>query len=67
MTLPARAAALRGDDFQHVIGFYWAYQALRDPDIVSVSIEDAHGGAFDDVVVLRIAGATQGQPVPDQV
>ncbi len=31
MTLPARAAALRGDDFQHVIGFYWAYQALCDP------------------------------------
>ncbi|PWU46296.1 hypothetical protein DLJ47_32815 [Micromonospora sp. S4605] len=56
MTLPARAAALRGDDYQHIIGWYWACRALADADIISVSIEDAGGGAFDDVVVLRRAG-----------
>jgi hypothetical protein len=57
MTLPARAAALRGDDYQHIIGWYWACQALTDADIISVSIEDATGGAFDDLVVLRHTGA----------
>ncbi|MFC4013396.1 SAVED domain-containing protein [Nonomuraea purpurea] len=39
-----------------MIGWYWACQALVDPDIVSVSVEDTSGGAFDDVVVLRRAG-----------
>ncbi|MEV6520278.1 SAVED domain-containing protein [Micromonospora chalcea] len=57
MTLPARAAALRGDDYQHIIGWYWACRALTDVDLVSVSIEDASGGAFDDLVVLRNTGA----------
>jgi len=56
MTLPARAAALRGDDYQHIIGWYWACQALVDADIISVSVEDAAGGSFDDLVVLRRAG-----------
>ncbi|GAA1033304.1 hypothetical protein GCM10009557_34640 [Virgisporangium ochraceum] len=56
VTVPARAAALRGDDYQHIIGWYWACQALIDPDIISVSIEDTAGGAFDDIVVLRHAG-----------
>lgn len=53
MSLPARAAAIRGDDLQHAIGWYWACQLLRDPDIESVSIEDASGGAFDDIVIRR--------------
>ncbi len=53
MSLPSRAAALRGDDYQHVIGWYWAAQALSDPVILSVSIEDRLGGSFDDIVVRR--------------
>jgi hypothetical protein len=56
MALPARAAAIRGDDFQHAIGWCWASRALTDSDIDSVSIEDAGGGSFDDVVVRRRAG-----------
>lgn len=51
MTLPPRAAAIRGDDYQHAIGAYHVCRLLNDPDIASVSIEDAQGGAFDDVVV----------------
>jgi hypothetical protein len=58
MTLPARAAAVRGDDYQYTIGWYWACQALVDPDIESVSIEDSGGGHFDDVVVRRRIGAS---------
>lgn len=53
MNLPPRAAAVRGDDYQHAIGWHWACRALNEPDIVSVSIEDAHGGHFDDVVIRR--------------
>ena len=56
MSLAPRAAAIRGDDYQHAIGWYWACQALDDPDIASVSIEDAAGGHFDDVVVRRRQG-----------
>jgi SMODS-associated and fused to various effectors sensor domain len=51
VNLPARAAAIRGDDYQHVIGLYHACRALGDPDIESVSVEDSSGGAFDDVVI----------------
>ncbi|TDO44172.1 hypothetical protein EV643_117195 [Kribbella sp. VKM Ac-2527] len=53
MKLPARAAALRGDDYQHAIGWQWVCEALDDPDVESVSIEDREGGAFDDIVVRR--------------
>lgn len=53
MTLPARAAAVRGDDYQYAAGWYWACRALTDPDVVSVSVEDAGGGSFDDVVVCH--------------
>jgi SMODS-associated and fused to various effectors sensor domain len=53
MSLPARAAAIRGDDYQHAVGWVAACQALCDPDIQSVSIEDAGGGHFDDVVTRR--------------
>jgi hypothetical protein len=56
MTVPARAAALRGDDYQHLIGWYWACQSLVDADIISVSIEESAGGAFDDIVVRRHTG-----------
>jgi hypothetical protein len=51
MTLAPRAAAIRGDDYQHVVGLYEACCALSDPEIESVSVEDGAGGAFDDVVV----------------
>jgi SMODS-associated and fused to various effectors sensor domain len=56
MSLPPRAAAIRGDDYQHAVGWYWACQALDDPDITSVSVEDAAGGHFDDVVVRHRQG-----------
>lgn len=57
MGLAPRAAAIRGDQYQHAIGWYWACQMLRDPDIETVSIEDVGGGHFDDVVVRRRHGA----------
>jgi WD40 repeat protein len=53
VVLPARAAAIRGDDFQHAVGWCWVSRALTDPAIHSVSIEDAGGGSFDDLVVRR--------------
>jgi len=56
MSLAPRAAAIRGDDYQHAVGWYWVCEALDNPDIVSVSIEDAAGGHFDDVVVRRRQG-----------
>jgi WD40 repeat protein len=56
LALPARASAIRGDDFQHAIGWYWASRALTEQVIDSVSIEDASGGSFDDVVVRRRSG-----------
>lgn len=63
MTLPARAAALRGDDYQHLIGWYWVCQALIDPDIISVTIEDPTGGSFDDLVVRRRTGRSSYQQI----
>lgn len=59
MNLPARAAAIRGDTFQHALGWWRACVALRDEDVVSVSIEDPSSGAFDDVVVRRTSGSTE--------
>lgn len=58
MTLSARAAAVRGDDFQYTLGWYHACNALTDSGILSVSIEDAGAGAgsFDDIVVRRSNG-----------
>lgn len=55
MGLPARAAAVRGDDYQYAIGWTSACEALCDPDIQSVSIEDADGGHFDDIVIRRLS------------
>jgi hypothetical protein len=58
MTTPsARSAAVRGDDYQYVFGWYWACRMLTDPDIESISIEDAGGGSFDDVVLRRRTGS----------
>ncbi|MCY3807449.1 MAG: hypothetical protein OXG91_13340 [bacterium] len=56
MTLPARAAPIRGDDYQHVVGWLWACEMLSNSAIASVAVEDAEGGAFDDVVVRRRVG-----------
>jgi hypothetical protein len=52
---PARAAVLHGDDYQHIIGLYHALKVVVETDFDSVSIEDADGGAFDDVVVRPTA------------
>jgi hypothetical protein len=56
VNLPARAAAIRGDDYQHAIAWYWVCRALDDPNIDSVSIEDPSGGHFDDVVIRHRTG-----------
>ncbi|WBM79131.1 SAVED domain-containing protein [Cryobacterium breve] len=53
MNLPARAADLRGNEFQHARAWRYAVDSLTDPDILSVSVEDPEGGAFDDIVVRR--------------
>lgn len=53
---PARAAAVRGDNYQYAIAWYYACRALTDPGVESVSVEDAGGGHFDDVVVRRLDG-----------
>jgi hypothetical protein len=55
MSLPPRAAAVRGDDYQYAVGWAAACEALCDPDIQSVSIEDYDGGHFDDVVTRRLS------------
>lgn len=60
MTMPARGAAIRGDDYQHIIGLFHAARVLTTPDLESISIEDADGGAFDDIVVR--ATASSGLP-----
>lgn len=59
MVLRPRAAAIRGDDYQHAVGWYWACEMLHDPDIDSVTIEDPSGGSFDDVVVRWRSGTTR--------
>lgn len=56
MSLAAHAAAVRGDDFQHALGWLRACELLLDPYAVSVSIEDVGGGQFDDVVTRREGG-----------
>lgn len=56
MALHARAAAVRGDDFQYTLGWYHACEALTEPGIISVSVEDADAQSFDDVAVLREDG-----------
>ena len=57
MTLPAQAAPLRGSNYHFAIGWLWACQMLCEPArFLSVSVEDAAGGAFDDIVVRRRVG-----------
>jgi hypothetical protein len=58
MPLPPRAAAIRGDNYQQTVGWFWACEMLRDPDIETVAIEDPASGHFDDVVIRRRRGAT---------
>jgi SMODS-associated and fused to various effectors sensor domain len=53
MKLPARAAAVRGDNYQYAIAWLHAADALTDPAVASISVEDAGGGQFDDIVVRR--------------
>ena len=53
MKPPARAAAVRGDDYQYAVAWVHACNTLSDPGIASVSIEDAGAGHFDDVAVRR--------------
>ena len=74
MKLSSRASAIRGDDYQHTIGWYWACETLRDPDIVSIAIEDASGGAFDDIVIrqhqgpdlyIQVKSSTSGNTIVD--
>ncbi len=59
MGLRPRAAAIRGDHYQHAVGWYWACEMLADPDIDNVTIEDPSAGSFDDVVVRRRSGTTR--------
>lgn len=54
MSLPARSAAVRGDDYQYVVAWNHACQALSDPNIESVSVEDAGAGHFDDLAIRRL-------------
>lgn len=50
MSLPARAAAVRGDDFQYTLGWYAACKAITEPGVISVHVEDPGAGSFDDIV-----------------
>jgi hypothetical protein len=54
--LPARAAAVRGDNYQYAVAWEYACRALTDPGIDTVSVEDAGGGQFDDLAVRRNDG-----------
>ena len=57
MTLSPRGAAIRGDDYQHVIGWLKMCDMLARPaQIASVSVEDRSGRAFDDIVVRFTSG-----------
>jgi crotonobetainyl-CoA:carnitine CoA-transferase CaiB-like acyl-CoA transferase len=59
MGLRPRAAAIRGDDYQHAVGWYWACEMLADLDIDNVTIEEPSAGSFEDVVVRRRSGTTR--------
>lgn len=56
MALPARAAAVRGDDYQYAVAWHAACRALTEPGVESVSAEDAGAGSFDDVVLRKLDG-----------
>jgi len=55
--LSARSAAVRGDQYQYALAWRHACDALTDPGVESISVEDPSGGHFDDVVVRRRDGA----------
>lgn len=57
MTLAPHAAVLRGDDYHHAVALHHACRMLTDNRLDSISIEDARGGAFDDIVI-RMRPAT---------
>lgn len=59
MSLPARAAAVRGDDFQYTLGWHAACQAITEPGIISVHVEDPGAGSYDDIVTRRHDGSHQ--------
>ena len=57
MTLPSQAALLRGSNYHLAIGWLWACKMLHGQErILTVSVEDAAGGAFDDIVARRTVG-----------
>ncbi|NYD25021.1 SAVED domain-containing protein [Kineococcus aurantiacus] len=44
---------MRGDDYQYAWAWLRACDALNDPGVESISVEDAGSGQFDDVVTRR--------------
>lgn len=60
MNIPAHGAIVRGDDYHYAIALYRAAQVLTAPNYESVSVEDADGGAFDDIVLRTTTSS--GQP-----
>jgi hypothetical protein len=56
VSLPSRAAAVRGDDFQYTIGWYRACVAITEPGVDTVEVEDRGAGSYDDVVTRRYDG-----------
>ena len=53
MTPSARAAAVRGDNYQYAAAWGHACAALNDAGIATISVEDAGAGYFDDVAMRR--------------
>lgn len=56
MSLPSRAAAVRGDDFQYTLGWYQACLAITETGVDSIEIEDRGAGSYDDIVTRRHDG-----------
>lgn len=56
MSLPSRAAAVRGDDFQYTLGWYQACVAITEPGVDTIEVEDRGAGSYDDVVTRRHDG-----------
>ena len=50
------AARLAGDDFQHLVAWNEALEALRSPAVTAVTVEHPDAGNVDDVVVHRDVG-----------
>lgn len=59
MVLASHAAIVRGDDYHFYFGWLCVSRALKDPDVVSISVEDPDSGSFDDVVVRRSNGRSE--------